>query len=162
MGAEQYERRTSAYCSAPIVLPIKHQMFYDEMAKRSGGKKMDTRETIDHYFKAAIFLPLHFFAFLLVASGNVTGLKLSHPCCAVSPLTGLSFCFPESRGTNLSVGARPWLLPAAPAGADARLRRKPRFVLGTKPALITTNRILYNSLDVEPGGGTDWGLIDVQ
>ena len=52
----------------------------------------------------------------------------------VSPFQGCLQALPESRGTNLPVGARPWLLTAAPAGADVRLRRSLLANLRQHPA----------------------------
>src|SRR5436190_22780686 len=60
----------------------------------------------------------------------------------VSPFQGWLQALPESRGTNLPVGARPWLLTAAPAGADVWLRRSLRLIPGTIPGTVGRSRCL--------------------
>src|SRR5436190_22709837 len=70
----------------------------------------------------------------------------------VSPFQGWLQALPESRGL------RPWLLTAAPAGADVRLRRSLRLIPGTIPATVGRSRCLEKTAVVAhfrsrlPGG----------
>src|SRR5436190_17895801 len=73
------------------------------------------------------------------ANGCGTGVSPFWFCVA---LPGLAAGSARIQGTNLPVGARPWLLTAAPAGADVRLRRSLRLIPGTIPATVGRSRCL--------------------
>ena|SRR5436190_21415496 len=89
------------------------------------------------------------------ANGCGTGVSPFWFCVA---LPGLAAGSARIQGTNLPVGARPWLLTAAPAGADVRLRRSLRLIPGTIPVTVGRRRCLEKTAVVAhvrshlPGG----------